>query len=119
MTAEVQQIVTRGSQSDGVVIERSVDAWCYGPLAVHISWEGDGWCVTHITSGLRVCAVGPFEYDAAHEIAAVLAEFDWTLGDANRIPGPLRVAVTEYLREARKKYPELESTAIDLEPARL
>lgn len=92
-------------------------AWAYGPLAVHISWEADAWCVTHVASGYTVCRLP--HYDGAHEIAAGMAGFNWSIPDPNHPPGPLRVEVTMYLRDAWKKYPELTAAAIDLEPAKL
>lgn len=118
MTAETRTVVTHGIDPvTGKRVDNSLPAECYGPLAIHLTWECDGWAITHAESGYQVCSVA--EYDAAVEIATHMANFDWRIPEPNRsIPGPLRVEVTSYLREAKKKWPTLQSAAFELKPIR-
>jgi len=116
MTAEQREIVTRGMDpATGKRIEQRLPADCYGPLAIHPSWECDGWAVSHADSGYLVCKVP--EYDVAVELAQGMAGFDWRIPEPARfVPGPLKVEVTTYLRQMKKKYVEITSTAFDLAP---
>ena len=105
----MQEILTKGLEPEtGKVIEKMIPADCFGLLAVHISWSTDAFAVTHIPTGCTVCTLE--DYDAAVEIAQHMAAWDWDFEDRLRVPAPLRVDVTMYLREMRRKHPDLTTS---------
>ena len=111
----MQEILTKGlDPQTGKVIEQLMPAECFGLLGVHPSWSSDSFTVTHVPTGCTVCTLG--DYDAAVEIARYMSGCDWDFEDRLRVPAPLRVEVTTYLREMQRKHADLRSNSCDIKP---
>lgn len=118
MTAEQRDILTKGMDpATGKRLDKLLPGECYGPLAVHLSWDCEGWTITHVESGYAACHVP--DYDVAVELAEGMAGFDWTIPNPTHIPAGLRSDVTTYLRQMKKKHVEITSTAFNLEATAL